>query len=143
MRELLVGNAHIRMKKKTPKSASSIIIATWLDELHALRRKIRHRKTASIIGNCATHCQRSVQQFLHPFANLPVKMYSQPMIVCCQNASLYSMLISLLFRSCATLFSSLLPSSYPSHASPWWVLSLCNAGSIPASIRYNSPFGSC
>ena len=42
------------MKKKTPKTASSIIIVTWLDELHEVRRKIRCRKTTSIIRNCAT-----------------------------------------------------------------------------------------
>ena len=65
------------------------------------------------------------------------------MIVCCLNPSLYSMLILSLFRSCATLFSSSLPSSSPSHASPWWVLSLCNARSIPASNRCSSPFGIC
>ena len=53
-RERIVGDAHIRMKKKTLKTASSIIIATWLDKLHDLRRKIRCRKTTSIIWNCAT-----------------------------------------------------------------------------------------
>ena len=45
-RERLVGDAHIRMKKKTLKTASSITIATWLDELHDLRRKIKHWKTS-------------------------------------------------------------------------------------------------
>ena len=36
MMERLVGDAHIRMKKKTLKMAASITIATWLDELHDL-----------------------------------------------------------------------------------------------------------
>ena len=54
MREQLVGDAHIRMKKKTLKTAASITIATWLDELHDLWRKIKRRKTTSIIRNCAT-----------------------------------------------------------------------------------------
>ena len=53
-REQLVGDAHIRMKKKTLKTASSIMIATWPDELHDLRRKIKRRKTTNIIWNCAT-----------------------------------------------------------------------------------------
>ena len=53
-KEQLVGDAHIRMKKKTLKTASSIIIATWLDELHDLRRKIKLRKTTSIIRSYAT-----------------------------------------------------------------------------------------
>ena len=44
MVEQLVGDAHIRMKKKTLKTAASITIATWLDELHDLRRKIKNRK---------------------------------------------------------------------------------------------------
>ena len=54
MRDQLVGDAHIRMKKKTLKTSSSIIIATWLDELHDLERKIKRRKTANIIMSCAT-----------------------------------------------------------------------------------------
>ena len=54
MIERLIGDAHIRMKKKKLKTAASITIATWLDELHDLRRKILNRKTTSIIGNCAT-----------------------------------------------------------------------------------------
>ena len=54
MMERLVGDAHIRMKKKTLKTAASITIATWLDELHDLRRKIKRRKTSSIILSCAT-----------------------------------------------------------------------------------------
>ena len=49
MMEQLVGDAHIRMKKKTLKTAASITIATWLDELHELRRKIKCRKTTNII----------------------------------------------------------------------------------------------
>ena len=42
------------MKKKTLKTASFITIATWLNELHDLRRKIKRRKTTSIIQNCTT-----------------------------------------------------------------------------------------
>ena len=52
--EQLVGDAHIRMKKKTLKTAASITIATWLDELHEVKRKIKSRKTANIILSCAT-----------------------------------------------------------------------------------------
>ena len=52
-------------------------------------------------------------------------------------------LISSLFMSCATLFSKSLPSSSPSHVSPWCVMSLSSARSIPASIMCNSLFGSC
>ena len=37
------------MKKKTLKTAASITIATWLDEILALRRKIQCGKTASIV----------------------------------------------------------------------------------------------
>ena len=54
MMERLVGDAHIRMKKKTLKTAASITIATWLDELHEVIRKIKCGKTASIILICAT-----------------------------------------------------------------------------------------
>ena len=32
--ERLVGDTNIRMKKKTLKTAASIAIATWLDEIH-------------------------------------------------------------------------------------------------------------
>ena len=46
-------NAHIRLKKKTLKTAASITIATWLDEIHDLRRKIKCGQTESIIMNCA------------------------------------------------------------------------------------------
>ena len=41
------------MKKKTLKTAASITIATWLDELHGLRRNIKCGKTESIIMSCA------------------------------------------------------------------------------------------
>ena len=54
MMEQLVGDAHIRMKKKTLKTAASMTIATWLAELHEVRRKIQCGKTASIIRSCAT-----------------------------------------------------------------------------------------
>ena len=40
------------MKKKTLKTASSITIATWLDEIHDLQRKIKSRKKESIIMSC-------------------------------------------------------------------------------------------
>ena len=56
------------------------------------------------IANVAAHCCRSIQLFFHPFVNLPVNIFSQPIILCCWNASLYSKLISSSFRSCATLF---------------------------------------
>ena len=49
MIERLIGDDHIRMKKKTLKTAGSITIATWLDELHDLRRKILRKKTTNII----------------------------------------------------------------------------------------------
>ena len=49
MMEQLVGDAHVRMRKKTLKTAASITIATWLDELHDLRQKIKHGQTESII----------------------------------------------------------------------------------------------
>ena len=52
--EHLIGDAHIRMKKKTLKTAAPITIATWLDELHDLRRKIPCRKTTNTIMSCAT-----------------------------------------------------------------------------------------
>ena len=47
--ERLVGDANIRMKKKTLKTAASITIATWLDEIHELRRRIKRGKTENII----------------------------------------------------------------------------------------------
>ena len=37
------------MKKKTLKKAASITIATWLDEIHDLQRKIKCGQTESII----------------------------------------------------------------------------------------------
>ena len=42
------------MKKKTLKTAPSIIITKWLDELHDLPRKRERRKSTSTIRNCAT-----------------------------------------------------------------------------------------
>ena len=54
MIEQLVGDAHIRMKRKTLKTSASITIATWLDELHDLRRKILRRKTTNIIMSSTT-----------------------------------------------------------------------------------------
>ena len=49
----LVGDTHVRLKKKTLKTAASITIATWLDEIHELRRRITLGKTESIILSCA------------------------------------------------------------------------------------------
>ena len=66
MREQLVGDAHIRMKKKTLKTAASITIATWLDELHDLKRKIESRKTASIILSCALSDEQQPRNGHHP-----------------------------------------------------------------------------
>ena len=51
--ERLVGDAQIGMKKKTLKTVSSITIATWLDEIHDLRRKIKRGQKDSIIMSCA------------------------------------------------------------------------------------------
>ena len=51
--ERLVGDTHIRMKKKILKTAASITIATWLDEIHDLRRRIKCGKTESIIMGMA------------------------------------------------------------------------------------------
>ena len=42
------------MKKKTLKTAVSITIATWLDELLELKRIIKRRKTTNIIMSSAT-----------------------------------------------------------------------------------------
>ena len=53
MMKQMVGDAHIRMKKKTLKTAASITIATWLDEIHDLRRIIKCGQTESIIMSCA------------------------------------------------------------------------------------------
>ena len=47
--ECLVRDTHVRLKKKMLKTAASITIATWLDEIHELRRKIQRRQTESII----------------------------------------------------------------------------------------------
>ena len=49
LREQLVGDTKIKMKKKTLKTTSSIIIATWLDELQESRQKIMYMKTTNII----------------------------------------------------------------------------------------------
>ena len=46
--ERLVGDVNIRMKKKTLKTAASITIATWLDEIHELQRKIKCGQTENI-----------------------------------------------------------------------------------------------
>ena len=46
--EQLVGDVNIRMKKKTLKTAASITIATWLEEIHELRQRIQCGKTTSI-----------------------------------------------------------------------------------------------
>ena len=54
MLERVIEDAHIRMKKKTSKTAASITIVTWLDEIHDLKRKIKHRKTTNIIMSRAT-----------------------------------------------------------------------------------------
>ena len=53
------------MKKKTLKTAPSITIATWLDEIHDLGRKILRRKTTSIIRTCATseELREAAEQF--------------------------------------------------------------------------------
>ena len=61
----LIRDAHIRMKKKTLRTAASITIATWLDELHELRRKIKCRKTTYIILSIATpeELQEADEQF--------------------------------------------------------------------------------
>ena len=53
MMERLVGDTHIQMKKKTLKTAASITIAAWLDELHGLKKKIKCGKTESIIMGMA------------------------------------------------------------------------------------------
>ena len=37
------------MKKKTLKTAASTTIATWLDEIHDLRRRIKRGQTESLI----------------------------------------------------------------------------------------------
>ena len=37
------------MKKKTLKTAASITIATWLDEIDELQRRMQHGKTESIV----------------------------------------------------------------------------------------------
>ena len=54
MMERLVGDAHIRMRKKTLKTAESITIAAWLDELHDLRQKIKRGQKESIIMGYTT-----------------------------------------------------------------------------------------
>ena len=47
--ERLVGDVNIRMKKKTLKTAASITIATWLDEIHELQWRMQRGKTESIV----------------------------------------------------------------------------------------------
>ena len=51
--EQLVGDAHIQLKNKTLKTSASITIATWLDEINDLRRKIKCGQKESIIMSCA------------------------------------------------------------------------------------------
>ena len=53
MREQRIGNDHVQMKKKTLKTAASITIATWCDEIHELRRKLKHGQKESIIMGMA------------------------------------------------------------------------------------------
>ena len=47
--ERLVGDVNIRMKKKNLKTAASMTIATWLDEIYELRRRTQRGKTESIV----------------------------------------------------------------------------------------------
>ena len=63
MMEQLIGDAHIRMKKKTLKAAASITIATWPDEMQELRRKIKHRRTTSIMRSCAKELREADVRF--------------------------------------------------------------------------------
>ncbi len=49
--ERLVGDVAIQMRSKTLKTAASILIATWLDELMAQRRSIQRGKKENIITN--------------------------------------------------------------------------------------------
>ena len=49
--ERLVGDIAINMRRKTLKTAASILIATWLDELMAQRRQIQRRQQENIIMN--------------------------------------------------------------------------------------------
>ena len=51
--EQLVGDVEIKMRSKTLKTAASILIATWLDELIAQQRRIQRRKKENIIINWA------------------------------------------------------------------------------------------
>ena len=62
--EQLVGDAHIRMNKKTLKTAASITIATWLDEILDLLRQIMREQKESIIMSCADPedlCEADIQ----------------------------------------------------------------------------------
>ncbi len=47
--ERLVGDANIQMKKKTLKTAASITISTWLDEIHELQQRMQRGETESIV----------------------------------------------------------------------------------------------
>ena len=49
--ERRVGDIAINMRRKTLKTAASILIATWLDELMAQRRQIQRRQQENIIMN--------------------------------------------------------------------------------------------
>ena len=49
--ERLVGDIAINKRRKTLKTAASILIATWLDKLMAQRRQIQRRQQENIIMN--------------------------------------------------------------------------------------------
>ena len=49
--ERLVGNIAINMRRKTLKTAASILIATWLDELIPQRWRIQRGQQENIIMN--------------------------------------------------------------------------------------------
>jgi len=49
--ERLVGDIVINMRRKTLKTAASILIATWLDELMAQQQQIQRRQQENIIMN--------------------------------------------------------------------------------------------
>ena len=47
--ERLVGDVEIKLRSKTLKTTASTLIATWLDELKAQRRRIQRGKQESIL----------------------------------------------------------------------------------------------
>ena len=47
--ERLVGEVEIKLRNKTLKTTASTLIATWLAELHDLRRRLQNRKQGSIL----------------------------------------------------------------------------------------------